>query len=247
MRKWRYGSRRPAEGPFGWASGSGGVDPGGSAASFFILCGLGALLTLLALGWWQRWPVHSVAMEGAELLDTAGLLALLPEARTGISLKEWHLALLRHPLIEGASVYWERPGGVRVVIRERTLLARVAGPQRVGLDEAGHLWQLPPGVRLPECVLSLEGVGPAAEYAFAAAYLLRQLPRDTVAALSWKRGEGWIVRLRNGSLLLLGDTSAVATKWQQWCSLRTAAPVVADLRWRGLVVVRPSVSQGTEL
>ncbi len=256
MRKWRrYGSRRPADGAFVWPSTGGEEGVAQTrrfAARFFTLCGLIALLAILAVGWWQRWPVHSIVVEGVRLLDTAQLRARLPKGDEAFSLEEWRRALLRDPFVQAASVYWEKPGGIRVVVREHTLVAVLQWQHQLwGLDEAGSLRQLPPGMRLPEDIPWLKGIPPTAEHARAVVQLVSRLPRESLIALSWQEGQGWVVHLRDGSVLLLGDTSAAEAQWQQWCRVSqvrgVGAPVVADLRWRGLVVVRPSVQRSEEL
>ncbi len=251
MRKWhRHGSRpRQAESlpALGQAPQAGSQALQGRASSRFgVLLGILFLVAIGAVQWWHRQPVTFVRLEGLHSVDTAEVRALLPKGdlRHGaLSLEEWRRTLLQHPLIAAATVYWEAPGVVTVQLRERRLLGILhrSEPATV-VDEEGRLLRLPsrvvpmelPRLELPASEPALRAVLPA---------LWRTVPWDSVSAVSWHAGLGWSIRLRSGAVLILGDTTELADKWNRWIQCRRLGmdPLCADLRWRGLLILRPPV------
>ncbi|GEM_PF-1093581 len=254
MRKWhRHDSRRQVEGVSIRTTrgvSSAGRQGGRFFASVAQIGGGIVALAFLATSWWQRLPIRGISVEGVRLFDTAAILALVSaeQLRGHPSLDVWRTALLRHPFIEAASVYWSAPGYLRIVVRERKLVAvMLRQGQRVGVDAEGRLWSLPDRGVLPQDIPQLEVEGLSAEQARSVAHLMRFIPCDSIAAVGWDTSGGWYLRLRDGSVALVGDTSAMASKWNRWRQFRrvvtSVAPLSVDLRWQGLVVLRASVQQ----
>ncbi|MEN3027156.1 MAG: FtsQ-type POTRA domain-containing protein [Chlorobiota bacterium] len=258
MREWReYSSRlRGVEG----ASRSRVALAGRKARKRAVLpyagaaAGLTAVAIVVAVAWWQRQPIQRVSFEGVHYLDTAELQALLPTAQHlhgQVDLERWRAALHQHPLIASADVYWRAPGVVHVTVQERNIVAALQGTNSVQLLDAT-------GAVLPALSRRLLTEVPKAELPSeesaakdAVLHLLRHVPRDSVAAIRWDGFCGWSIRLRNGTVLCIGDTEQVLGKWRQWLHFRRFAasdpPLWVDLRWRGVVVVRPLVQQETAL
>ncbi|MCS7177019.1 MAG: FtsQ-type POTRA domain-containing protein [Candidatus Kapabacteria bacterium] len=258
MREWReYSSRlRGVEGasrsrvaPSGRKTQKRGVLPYVGAA-----VGLVAVAILVAVAWWQRQPIQRVSFEGVHHVDTTELLALLPTAQRlhgQVDLEQWRAALQQHPLIASVDVYWSAPGVVQVAVQERDIVAalQVANGVRL-LDATGAVLPVPSQwllTQIPRVELPSEGTAARD----AVLHLLRHVPRDSVAVIRWDEFCGWNVQLRNGTVLCIGDTGRVLSKWRQWLHFRRFAasdlPLWVDLRWRGVVVVRPLVQQETAL
>ena len=213
--------------------------------------GIGVAAWLVAARWWAQQPVREIRWSGLHRLTSAELIAVLPgyASKTGApELGQWHRALLQHPLVAEAALYWEAPGILHIAIEERRLLASVAadGQTLLCLDTAGRLHRLPrevvrerlPRARLPQL---------SEEWLSVCTRLLRSVPRDSIAALYWEPSRGWMLSLRDGTVLILGDTAAVQEKWSRWSRFRRqvpgTSPIVADVRWSGLVAVLPPVPQ----
>ncbi|MCS6966176.1 MAG: hypothetical protein NZ473_05370 [Candidatus Kapabacteria bacterium] len=253
MRKWQRHGSRPR-----WVGGvfdTSQVPPGGESPSerrfarrFLLFSGVVAVVAVVAVRWWERQPLMEVRMEGNSLVDSTELLALVPRDRVHDApqrLGEWATAVLRHPLIASAAAYWEAPGIVRIVVREHKLLGilRDSDPPAV-VDETGVV-RVMPLQGLPARLPKLDGVESFADVAPSVAYLLRVIPQDSLARVRWEDAFGWVVQLRDGSTLLLGDTVGAVEKWYRWSCFRrsvpSAAPLRADLRWQRAVVVQPPV------
>lgn len=259
MRKWRHGySSRPRVKVA--LSAEGKVSAEQLSARRRLLrsglygLGISCCVLLLATQWWQRQPIREIRWSGLQKLSAEELRSLLSEAvteKTPLVFEHWRQALLRHPLVERATLYWEAPGIVHIAIEERhllALLAESASESLLCLDADGTLRELPQGLvreRLPR----IELPQPRGERLAECLRVLQSVPRDSVTLLRWEPSSGWTLYLRSGSVLRLGDTTGVEAKWQRWSRLRERrnlpAWVVADLRWRELVVLQPPVPQRT--
>jgi cell division septal protein FtsQ len=254
MRKWHGYSSRPQRVEVAVVLRQG--PPGGEFPRYrrfsrlgVVWLGVGCIVLLLAMQWWQRQPVREIRWSGLQHLSPEELLSRLPSASGHAvpDLEQWRQALLRHPLITGVALYWEAPGILHIAIEERRLLAVVAQAERfLCLDAEGKLWELPRELvreRLPRVELPQLSQEQRAE----CVRLLQSVPRDSVSALRWEPSRGWVLHLRGGSVLWVGDTAALEAKWRRWSRFRehVALPgsAVVDLRWSGLVAVQPPVPQ----
>jgi cell division septal protein FtsQ len=220
---------------------------------FALVLGGGIVAALLAAQWWQQQPLKGLRVEGTRLLDSAQLVALLPleQGASGtVRLDEWRAALLRHPFVAAASVYWDAPGIVRIQVQERRIVALYSGVPLVGIDAEGVPHRLEEPARLTGLPW-VEAFSPSPEVFGEVAALLQVVPVDSVVRLRRERAGGWVLLLRDGSQLIWGDTVGSLQKWRRWSRFRSAvagsSPLCADLRWHGLVVLRPSVQHAAEV